>query len=146
MRLLPLTVLGICFISGTAAASETTALEKALELHGWPCDAIADWQVDPPWTAVTCADGNSYEIFLRDDWDWRETERQTQLQPMLGVGWYVARLGAENPATRGDAAVALGQLGPAASAAIPALTEALSDPDPGVREHVAEALAAIGEP
>ena len=145
MRLLPLVLLAICWISGTALALEAMALRKVLELHGWPCDAVADWHLEPPWTTVICADGNSYEIFVRDDWDWRETERQTQLQPMLGVGWYVEQLGAEDVTARREAAAALGQLGPAASGAIPALTEALSDPDPGVRERVAQALAAIGE-
>jgi HEAT repeat protein len=45
---------------------------------------------------------------------------------------------------RREAALALSKLGPAAEVALPDLIEALSDPDPHVRENVAQALEAGG--
>ena len=47
------------------------------------------------------------------------------------------------PAVRSGAATALGALGPSARAAVPLLRSALDDPDPGVREAAARALARI---
>ncbi|MBI3464751.1 MAG: HEAT repeat domain-containing protein, partial [Planctomycetes bacterium] len=49
-----------------------------------------------------------------------------------------------DPFVRSRAAVVLGQIGPAAKAAVPALIEALKDPNPYTRWSVVEALGKIG--
>jgi HEAT repeat protein len=55
----------------------------------------------------------------------------------------VEALADDNAAVRQAAARALGEIGPEASAAAPALTRALGDPNTGVREDAALALVAI---
>jgi HEAT repeat protein len=50
----------------------------------------------------------------------------------------------ENPATRREAVGRLEALGPAAAPAVPALIDALGDPDRWVREGAGKALAAVG--
>jgi hypothetical protein len=114
-------------------------------MHGWPCDEVTDFrEASPQWTSVTCRDGHTYEVFLRDGWDWRAGERQTRLQPMLEVGKQTKLLAASDAAERRRAATALGKLGAAASPAVPALAEALSDEDAMVRRAAAQALGEIG--
>jgi HEAT repeat protein len=61
-----------------------------------------------------------------------------------GTRDFVRLLRSRSPERRYGAAVALGRRGDPAS--IPALKEALSDPDPGVRWMALEALGAIGNP
>jgi hypothetical protein len=120
-------------------------LTEVIAMHGWPCDAVTGFQeTAPQWTSVTCRDGNSYEIFLREDWDWHADTRQTRLQPMIEVGKQTEQLTANDVADRRSAAAALGGLGAAASPAVPALTEALADEDATVRAAAADALASIG--
>jgi HEAT repeat protein len=57
---------------------------------------------------------------------------------------WVADLKAQAPQTRNAAAYEISGLGPAAAAAVPALIEALDDPDPTVRFPVTVALKEIG--
>ncbi|HEX3235643.1 MAG TPA: HEAT repeat domain-containing protein [Gemmatimonadales bacterium] len=57
---------------------------------------------------------------------------------------WVADLKAPAPQTRNAAAYEISGLGPAAAAAVPALIEALDDPDPTVRFPVTVALGEIG--
>ncbi len=57
----------------------------------------------------------------------------------------VEQLSAQDEADRAHAAWSLGQIGPRASAAVPALAKALSDPSAEVRSAVAEALAQVGD-
>ena len=57
---------------------------------------------------------------------------------------WVADLKAPAPQTRNAAAYEISGLGPAAAPAVPALIEALDDPDPTVRFPVTVALAEIG--
>jgi HEAT repeat protein len=57
---------------------------------------------------------------------------------------WVAELKAPAPMTRNAAAYTIGGLGPAASSAVPALIEALSDPVDAVRYPVCVALREIG--
>jgi len=64
--------------------------------------------------------------------------------PAAAVG--VARLlGHKEPEVRRVAAQVIGDLGPAAGSAMPALVALLDDPSPRVREQAAFALAALGE-
>jgi hypothetical protein len=131
----------------TAASADPMALylSEVISRHGWPCDEVTDFQeATPQWTSVTCRDGHTYEVFLRDDWNWRAGERQTRLQPMLEVGKQTEQLRAKDAADRRRAATALGELGAAASPAVPALAEALADEDATVRQAAAAALGRIG--
>jgi hypothetical protein len=131
--------------TATSAAPIAPYLAEVIRVHGWPCDEVTDFQkAAPKWTSVTCRDGHSYEVFLRDDWHWRGGKRQTRLQPMLEVGKQTEQLTANDAAVRRRAASALGELGAAASPAVPALVEALSDEDATVRRAAAQALGAIG--
>lgn len=57
---------------------------------------------------------------------------------------WVQDLKALAPYTRNQAAYAIGGMGPAAVAAVPALIEALKDPEPSVRFPVCIALREIG--
>lgn len=57
---------------------------------------------------------------------------------------WVKDLKADAPYTRNQAAYAIGGMGPAARAAVPALIEALTDPEPVVRFPVCIALREIG--
>jgi HEAT repeat protein len=57
---------------------------------------------------------------------------------------WIAELKAAAPATRNAAAYEIASMGPAAKAAVPALIEALDDPDPAVRFPVTVALGEIG--
>ena len=57
---------------------------------------------------------------------------------------WVADLKAQAPQTRNAAAYEISGLGPAAAAAVPALIDALDDPEPSVRFPVTVALAEIG--
>jgi HEAT repeat protein len=70
--------------------------------------------------------------------------RPTAPPVQAGAPTLLPRLRSRSPERRYDAAVALGRTGD--PAAVPALEEALSDPDPGVRWMVLEALGAIGSP
>jgi hypothetical protein len=120
-------------------------LSEVIRTHGWPCDEVADFrEAAPPWTSVTCRDGHTYEVFVRDDWGWHGEERQTRLQPLLEVGKQAEQLSADDAADRQRAAAALGGLGVAASPAVPTLAEALGDEDAKVRQAAAEALGRIG--
>jgi hypothetical protein len=120
-------------------------LKDVLGMHGWPCEAVTAYRATAPqWTSVTCRDGQTYEVFLRDDWNWHAEGRQTRLQPMLEVGRQAQQLAASDAAERRRAATALGGLGAAASPAVPALTDALHDEDATVRQAAAEALGKIG--
>jgi HEAT repeats len=131
--------------TGASADPAAAYLTEVIGTHGWPCDAVTDFQeTAPQWTSVTCRDGNTYEIFLRDGWNWRAEQRQTRLQPLLEIGQWTERLTGGDVADRQRAAAALGGLGAEASPAVPALADALSDEDPGVRQSAAEALGRIG--
>jgi HEAT repeat protein len=57
---------------------------------------------------------------------------------------WIAELKAAAPQTRNAAAYEISGMGPAAAAAVPALIEALSDPEPTVRFPVTVALGEIG--
>jgi HEAT repeat protein len=57
---------------------------------------------------------------------------------------WVADLKGAAPATRNAAAYEIASMGPAAAAAVPALIEALDDPDPAVRFPVTVALGELG--
>lgn len=57
---------------------------------------------------------------------------------------WIADLKAPAPLTRNAAAYEIAGLGPAAAPAVPALIEALDDPDPAVRFPVTVALGEIG--
>jgi HEAT repeat protein len=57
---------------------------------------------------------------------------------------WIADLKAAAPAVRNAAAYEIASMGPAAKAAVPALVEALDDPDPAVRFPVTVALGEIG--
>ena len=131
----------------TAASAEPRALflSEVISMHGWPCDGVVDFQeAAPQWTSVTCRDGNTYEVLLRDDWDWHARQRQTQLQPMLEIGKQTKQLTASDAADRQRAAAALGSLGAAASPAVPTLAQALADEDAPLRRAAADALGKIG--
>jgi hypothetical protein len=120
-------------------------LAQVIGMHGWPCDAVADYRATPgEWTSVTCRNGETYEVFLRDDWDWHGAERQTRLEPMLEIGKYTEQLTSDDAADRRQAAVALASLGPDAGPAVPALAAALADQDATVRQAAADALRQIG--
>ena len=72
---LPLGLVLVCFATACAAApppptkptgasAEPRALflSEVISMHGWPCDAVTDFQeAAPHWTSVTCRDGNTYE-------------------------------------------------------------------------------------
>jgi HEAT repeat protein len=60
------------------------------------------------------------------------------------VSAWVNALKAKDPKARAHAAYALGVIGPAATAAVPALSDALKDRDEDVRHWAAEALGRIG--
>jgi HEAT repeat protein len=70
--------------------------------------------------------------------------RPTAPPVQAGAPTLIPHLRSRSPERRYDAAVALGRTGD--PAAVPALEEALSDPDPGVRWMALEALGAIGSP
>jgi len=57
---------------------------------------------------------------------------------------WIAELKADAPQTRNAAAYEISGLGPAGAAAVPALIEALDDPNPSVRFPVTVALGEIG--
>ena len=57
---------------------------------------------------------------------------------------WVADLKGQAPQTRNAAAYEISGMGPAAAAAVPALIDALDDPEPSVRFPVTVALAEIG--
>lgn len=57
---------------------------------------------------------------------------------------WIADLKAAAPSVRNAAAYEIASLGPSAKAAVPALIEALDDPDPAVRFPVTVALGEIG--
>lgn len=61
-----------------------------------------------------------------------------------GLSEWIADLKGLAPQTRNAAAYEIAGLGPAAAAAVPALIEALDDPDPVVRFPVTVALGEIG--
>lgn len=62
------------------------------------------------------------------------------------VSHWQRQLSSATPLDRWNAAIALGETGPAASAAIPALTAAFKDKDERVQAGAAAALAKIGKP
>jgi hypothetical protein len=73
--------------TATPAAPRAAYLGDVIRMHGWPCEGVTDFHASAPqWTSVTCRDGQTYEVFLRADADWRAGERQTRLQPMLELG------------------------------------------------------------
>jgi len=75
---------------------------------------------------------------------WETAEILGEIGPELGaVDGVAALLGSENRWARFYAAVALGQMGPEAASARPALEKALDDPDEEVREAVRQALKKI---
>jgi HEAT repeat protein len=57
---------------------------------------------------------------------------------------WIADLKAQAPQTRNAAAYEIAGMGPAAAAAVPALIEALDDPEPSVRFPITVALMEIG--
>jgi HEAT repeat protein len=57
---------------------------------------------------------------------------------------WIADLKGAAPSTRNAAAYEIASMGPAAAAAVPALIEALGDPDPAVRFPVTVALGEMG--
>ncbi len=59
-------------------------------------------------------------------------------------GYWLRQLEAVDPSARAKAARALGEMGDAA--AVPALMEALKDPDPEVRRAAARALEKVRQP
>ena len=121
-------------------------LGQVVGLHGWPCGGVTSYQqLEAHRYHVMCHDGQDYEVYLREDWNWRASDRQTGLHQMLDIGQQAERLkGAADPAERRKAAEALGQLGAGAYPAVPALIEALRDADAAVRRSAAQALSRMG--
>ncbi len=68
---------------------------------------------------------------------WRIRRDDASLQPLIET------LGSDHPWTPQSAAIALGNIGPNAKAAVPALTELLEHPEGYVRQSVADALEKI---
>ena len=66
--------------------------------------------------------------------------------PRAGIAALTAALRDADEGVRRRAAVALGQYGPEAEAAVPALRSALSDRDEGVRSFAAMSLTLIEPP
>ena len=66
-----------------------------------------------------------------------------KVAPEVGVPRLVEMLGGSNPQERVDASLALGDAGPAARAAVPALEKAAQDGDPRVRQVAEETLAKL---
>lgn len=120
-------------------------LAAVIAQHGWPCGGIADYQPKPDdMFQVTCADGHSYEVFVRPDWS-DVGPRQTHLRPLLEVADAVDGLEAAEPAARRAAALTLARLGPDASSAAGQLTRTLAgDRDVLVRAAAATALGRLG--
>jgi hypothetical protein len=119
-------------------------LLDAVEMHGWDCqDMIAYERSGPRLFKIQCSNGSAYEVFLREDWGWHGTDRQTDLHIMIQIAHEVERLGSNDAEVRRRAAEALGKIGPDAAPALQALRAALADEDPKVRTAAAEALAAI---
>jgi HEAT repeat protein len=86
-------------------------------------------------------------IFEKAMADGDETTTQYMLDALATLGpQAVPRLIAalKHPSLRGQTAYILGQIGPAAAAATPALAKLLADPDPNVAIEAAHALAKIG--
>jgi HEAT repeat protein len=73
-----------------------------------------------------------------------DPEMVRQLHLKQRVRHHIANLGLPNAEDRRHAAGVLGELGPAAEAAIPELVKALSDPNGYVRAAAAEALGKLG--
>jgi HEAT repeat protein len=76
-----------------------------------------------------------------------EAQSQKSTEPEFNgrtLSAWVADLKADAPYTRNTAAYAIGGFGPAAQPAVPALIEALQDPEPSVRFPVCIALREIG--
>ncbi len=121
-------------------------LDQVVALHGWPCSGVTSYQaLEAHRYQVACRDGQTYEVYLREDWDWRAADRQTGLHQMLDIGQQTEKLkAATDPAERRKAVESLGQLGASAYPAVPVLIEALADADAGVRRSAAEALGRIG--
>jgi HEAT repeat protein len=63
----------------------------------------------------------------------------------IAISALVELLQAKDGGLRGNAAIALGEIGPEAKAAIPALTKAVQDPEWFVRFHAREALKKTGK-
>ena len=121
-------------------------LGEVVALHGWPCGGVTSYRlVEAHRYQAMCRDGQNYEVYLREDWNWRAADRQTGLHQMLDIGEQAEQLKtAADPAERRKAADSLGQLGAAAYPAVPALIKALSDADAGVRRSAAQALGRMG--
>jgi hypothetical protein len=121
-------------------------LGEVVALHGWPCGGVTSYKpVGAHQYQTMCRDGQNYEVYLREDWNWHAADRQTGLHQMLDIGQQAEQLKtAADPAERRKAADSLGQLGAAAYPAVPALIEALSDADAGVRRSAAQALGRMG--
>jgi HEAT repeats len=121
-------------------------LDAVVALHGWPCGGVTSYRtLEAHRYQAACRDGQNYEVYLREDWNWRAADRQTGLHQMLDIGEQTELLKtAADPAERRKAAGSLGQLGASAYPAVPALIEALADADAGVRRSAAEALGRIG--
>lgn len=121
-------------------------LDAVAALHGWPCGGVTSYQsLEAHRYQATCRDGHNYEVYLREDWNWRAADRQTGLHQMLDIGEQTEQLKtATDAAERRKAAESLGQLGASAYPAVPALIEALADADAGVRRAAAQALGRMG--
>ena len=149
-----LLILAVGLILGAGCTSEEPPrvldpigqqLDAVVALHGWPCGGVTSYRsLEGHRYRATCRAGQDYEVYLREDWNWRAADRQTGLHQMLDIGQQTELLKtASDPAERRKAAGSLGQLGASAYPAVPALIEALADADAGVRRSAVQALGRV---
>jgi epoxyqueuosine reductase len=109
------------WVFGCDVCQEVCPVNRKAEVIDDPAFAAPDaWRAAPPLTELLAMDVETYQVRFR--------------------GTAVKR--AKRNGLRRNAAIALGNAGD--PAAVPALTEALADPDPVVRSHAAWALGRIG--
>ncbi len=88
-------------------------LGEVVALHGWPCGGVTSYRlVEAHRYRAMCRDGQNYEVYLREDWNWRAADRQTGLHQMLDIGEQAEQLKtAADPAERRKAAELAGSAG-----------------------------------